>query len=101
MEPAELFNKVKTLAKQGLTQKQIATELGFKTPFTLNSRLIKASQASGKPVPAFRQPRKNKPARRVETVLVKRLAGLIPNTQLLIPRRRQACSLVAAPRLGQ
>jgi len=51
MEPAELFNKVKTLAKQGLTQKQIAEQLGFKTPFTLNNRLVRASQASGKPFP--------------------------------------------------
>jgi len=72
MEPAELFNKVKTLAKQGLTQKQIATELGFKTPFTLNNRLVRASQASGKPVPAFRQPGKDKAEKRVETVEVKR-----------------------------
>ncbi len=72
MEPAELFNKVKTLAKQGLTQKQIATELGFKTPFTLNNRLVRASQASGKPVPAFRQPGKDKAEKRVEVVEVKR-----------------------------
>ncbi len=72
MEPAELFNKVKTLAKQGLTQKQIATELGFKTPFTLNSRLVKASQATGKPVPAFRQPGKDKAEKRGEMVEVKR-----------------------------
>ena len=72
MEPTELLNKVKSLAKRGLTQKQIATELGFKTPFTLNSRLVKASQASGKPVPAFRPPRKDKPARRVEMVEVKK-----------------------------
>jgi len=72
MEPAELFNKVKTLAKQGLTQKQIATELGFKTPFTLNNRLVRASQASGKPVPAFRQAGKDKAEKRVEVVEVKR-----------------------------
>ena len=72
MEPAELLSKVKTLAKQGRTQKQIAIELGFKTPFTLNSRLIKASQITGKPVPAFRPRKKDKPAKRVETVEVKR-----------------------------
>ncbi len=72
MEPAELLKTVGTLAKQGLTQKQIAIELGFKTPFTLNSRLVKASQASGKPVPAFRPPRKDKLAKRVETVEVKK-----------------------------
>jgi len=72
MEPAELLNNVQSLAKQGLTQKQIATELGFKIPFTLTSQLVKASQATGNPVPAFRPPRKDKPARRVETLLVKR-----------------------------
>ena len=72
MEPTELLNKVKSLAKQDLTQKQIATELGFKTPFTLSSRLIKASQTSGKPVPAFRPRKKDKPISRVETVEVKK-----------------------------
>ena len=72
MEPTELLSKVKSLAKQGLTQKQIATELGFKTPFTLSSRLVKASQITGKPVPAFRRPKKDKPITRVETVEVKK-----------------------------
>ena len=72
MEPTELLNKVKSLAKEGMTQKQIATELGFKTPFTLNSRLIKASQASGKPVPAFRSPKKDKAQNQVETVEVRK-----------------------------
>ena len=72
MEPTEHLSKVKSLAKQGLTQKQIATELGFKTPFTLTSQLVKVSQASGKPVPAFRPPRKDKLAKRVETVEVKK-----------------------------
>ncbi len=71
MEPSELLNSVKSLAKQGLTQKQIAQELGFKTPFNLNSRLIRASQATGKPVPAFRPRKMDKPAKRVETVEVK------------------------------
>ena len=72
MEPTELLKKVDTLAKQGLTQKQIAEEMGFKTPFTLNNRLVKASQATGKPVPAFRPRGKTKLEKRVETVVVKR-----------------------------
>ena len=72
MEPAELFQKVKSLAKNGLTQKQIAVELGFKTPFTLNNRLIKASQQSGKPVPIFKALKKNDSTARVEMVEVKR-----------------------------
>ena len=71
MEPAELLKQVDSLAKQGLTQKQITEQLGFKTPFTLNSRLVKASQATGRPIPAFKPPKKRveKP---VETVEVKR-----------------------------
>ncbi len=71
MEPAELFQKVKSLVKNGKTQKEIAVELGFKTPFTLNNRLIKASQISGKPVPSFRPRKKDKPPKRVEMVVVK------------------------------
>ncbi len=71
MDPTELLKQVDSLAKQGLTQKQIAKELGFSTTFTLNSRLVRASQATGKPIPAFKPPKKRveKP---VETVEVKR-----------------------------
>ena len=72
MDPAELFKKVGILARQGMTQKQIAAELGFKTPFTLSSRLVKASQATGKPVPPFRSLRKRKHEKRIEQVEVKR-----------------------------
>ena len=70
MNPAELLKKVASFAKQGMTQKQIVEELGFKTPFTLSSRLVKASQATGKPVPAFK--RKAKRERRIELVEVRR-----------------------------
>ena len=66
MEPAELLKKVASFAKQGMTQKQIAKELGFKTPFALSNRLVKASQATGKPVPPFRSLRKAKRERRIE-----------------------------------
>ena len=72
MEPAELFKQVASLAKQGLTQKQTAEQLGLKTIFTLNTRLVKSSQATGKPVPAFRQTRKSQVPKWVETVVVKR-----------------------------
>ncbi len=72
MNPAELLKKVDSMAKQGLTQKQIAKELGYSTTLTLNNRLVKASQASGKPVPAFRQPGKDKAKKRVELVEVKK-----------------------------
>ena len=72
MEPVALLKKVDSLAKQGLTQKQIVEELGLKTIFTLNTRLVKASQATGKPVPAFKPTRKGQGARRVELVEVRR-----------------------------
>ena len=71
MEPAELLKKVGALAKQGSTQKQIAKELGFSTTFTLNNRLVKASQQTGKPVPAFRSPKTPAP-KQVEVVEVRR-----------------------------
>ena len=71
MEPAELLKKVTSLAKQGMTQKEIVGELGYKTPFALSSRLLKASQATGKPVPAFKSA-KGKFPKRVESVVVRR-----------------------------
>ena len=72
MEPTELLKKVDSLAKQGLTQKQIAKEMGFSTTFTLNNRLVRASQATGKPVPAFRPRGRTKLEKRVKTVEAKR-----------------------------
>ena len=72
MEPAELLRRVASFAKQGMTQKQMVGELGFKTPFALNNRLVKASQATGKPVPAFNPTKKGRGARRVEIVEVRR-----------------------------
>ena len=72
MEPAELLKKVASFAKLGMTQKQMVGELGFKTPFALNNRLVKASQATGKPVPPFRSLRKRKHEKRIELVEVKR-----------------------------
>ena len=72
MDPAELLRKIKSFAKQGMTQKQIAGKLGFKTPFTFNNQLVKASQATGKPVPAFRLQRKAKLKKWVEIVEVRK-----------------------------
>ena len=72
MEPSELLKQVASLAKQGLTQKQIAEELGLKTIFTLNTRLVKASQATGKAVPAFKSAKKNRAERPVDLVEVRR-----------------------------
>ncbi len=71
MEPAEFLKEVESLAKQGLTQKQIAEQLGISATLTLNNRLVKASQITGKPVPAFGRSRKDNTEKRVETVEVK------------------------------
>lgn len=53
-------------------QKLVGNPRVFNTSFTLSSRLAKASQASGKPVPQFRRAKKDKPQKQVETVEVKR-----------------------------
>lgn len=68
-----LLTRVKLLAEEGLNQKQIAQSLGFKTTFTLNNRLVKASQETGQAVPRFKPERGGKKGlKRVEEVQVKR-----------------------------
>ena len=71
MEPNELLKKVAALAKRDLTQKQIAEEIGFQNTTTLHSRLVKASQITGKPVPAFKSRGGRASVKRVETLQVK------------------------------
>ncbi len=69
----QLLLQVEKLANEGNNQKQIAKILGFKTTFTLNNRLVKASQISGRPVPPFKPNRKGrKDLKPVEFVEVKR-----------------------------
>lgn len=48
-----LLGSVKRLAAKGLTRQQMAEQLGFKTTFKLFTRLVKASQRTGLPVPPF------------------------------------------------
>ena len=68
-----LLGQVDKLAKEGNNQKEIAQILGFKTTFTLNNRLVKASQVTGKAVPPFKPDRKGrKGLKPVEVVEVKR-----------------------------
>ena len=68
-----LLQEFEKLAREGNTQKQIAIFLGFKTTFTLNNRLVKASQITGKPIPSFRLNQKGKKGqKRVEVVEVKK-----------------------------
>jgi hypothetical protein len=69
----DLLNQVEKLADGGNNQKEIAKALGFKTTFTLNNRLVKASQITGRPVPKYKSHRKNKDeVKRIEIVEVRR-----------------------------
>lgn len=69
----QLLSQVEKLAREGNTQKEIAKTLGFKTTFTLNNRLVKASQTTGKPVPPYKPEGLGKKGRkRIEKVEVKR-----------------------------
>jgi len=68
----ELLTQVEKLANEGHNQKEIAKTLGFKTTFTLNNRLVKASQITNRPVPPFKPDRGGKKVKRVEFVEVKR-----------------------------
>lgn len=69
----ELLAHVERLAKEGHNQKEIAKALGFNTTFTLNNRLVKASQLTNRAVPPFRPHRGGKNGlKHVETVEVKR-----------------------------
>lgn len=69
----QLLKQVEKLAAEGNNQKQIAKTLGFKTTFTLNNRLVKASQIAGVPVPPFKPSRSGrKELKMVEFVEVKR-----------------------------
>jgi hypothetical protein len=68
-----LLTQVEKLANDGNNQKQIAKALGFKTTFTLNNRLVKASQITNRPVPKYKSSRRSKDEiRRVEIVEVRR-----------------------------
>jgi hypothetical protein len=69
----QLLSQVEKLGIEGHTQKEIAKALGFRTTFTLNNRLVKASQTTGRPVPPFKPEGAGKKGRKkVERVEVKR-----------------------------
>lgn len=109
-----LLSQVEKLALDGRTQKDIAKVLGFKTTFTLNNRLVKASQISGKPVPPFKPEGAGKKGKkRVERVEVRRRgkgdsfgvnvpqeplmrAGLKPGDALRLTVRGKVISLTKA-----
>lgn len=107
----QLLSQVEKLANEGHNQKEIAKALGFKTTFTLNNRLVKASQITGKPVPKYKPNRQGKKElKRVEQVEVKRRgkgsafgvnvpqeplmrAGLKPGDKLRVSVRGKTISL--------
>jgi hypothetical protein len=64
---ADLLKEVERLAGEGLRRAEIAERLGFKDPTRFSSRLVRASQQTGKPIPAF----KASPKKPVEAVQVK------------------------------
>ncbi|MDH4246719.1 MAG: hypothetical protein OEW39_02755 [Deltaproteobacteria bacterium] len=69
----KLLKDVEKLVGEGMNQKQIAKKLGFRTTFTLNNRLVKASQITGNSIPPFKRDRKGlKGKKRIEQVVVKR-----------------------------
>ena len=70
--PAELMRRVEQFATEGYPKGEIAERVGIKNATTFTARLVRASQQTGKPIPAFKR-RTRMPARkRVEAVQVKR-----------------------------
>ena len=68
----DLLAQVKKLAKEGYTQIELAKALGLKSVITLHSRLLRASQLTGKPIPEFRAKRVRSEPKRTEIVEVRR-----------------------------
>lgn len=67
---ATLLHEVERLAGEGLGRKEIAERLGFKSAYAFNHRLVKSSQQTGKPIPAFRS-RRQTLAKRTDLVRVR------------------------------
>ncbi len=67
---ADLLKEVEKLAGEGYAKGEIAERLGFKNPTTFEGRLVKASQRTGRPVPAFAA-RAKAGRKRVDVVQVK------------------------------
>jgi hypothetical protein len=73
LQATDLLHRVEELAAEGHGKGEIAKLLGLKSTMTLNSRLVKASQQSGRPIPLFRVgTRKPKAKPPVQTVQIKR-----------------------------
>ena len=68
----DFLNVVGKLARDGLNQQQIAARIGVMTTTSLMARLVRASQATGKPVPNIGRGRTKSVPKRVEMVTVAR-----------------------------
>jgi hypothetical protein len=71
---ADLLKEVERLAGEGYGKGEIAERLGFKNPTTFDSRLVKASQLTGRPIPAFRV-RATRSRKSIDRVRVKARGG--------------------------
>jgi hypothetical protein len=71
---ADLLKEVERLAGEGLGKGEIAERLGFKSPTTFDSRLVKASQRTGKPIPVFKR-RASRSRKSVDRVPVRARSG--------------------------
>jgi bifunctional DNA-binding transcriptional regulator/antitoxin component of YhaV-PrlF toxin-antitoxin module len=67
-----LLKEVEKLAVEGSGKGEIAGRLGFKNTTTLTGRLVRASQQTGKPIPAIRRQPRARSKKHVETVQIKR-----------------------------
>ena len=75
MEPKELFDSVRKLAKEGKSPREIALALGFKTQVTFQARLIEASMTLSKPVPLMKKSRGGTGAKAIEQINVRKSKG--------------------------
>jgi len=71
-DPEALLRQVEAMAESGFSRREVERELGFTNAATLNSRLVRASQETGKPVPVFRRGSRADQQQRVEEVVVRR-----------------------------
>jgi antitoxin component of MazEF toxin-antitoxin module len=71
--PTELLRQVKQLAAARHSKSAIAARLGMKNDATFTSRLVRASQLTGKPIPTFqRRTRATAGRKRVEVVEIRK-----------------------------
>jgi len=66
------MRRVEQLAAEGCPKVEIAGRVGIKNMTTFTARLVRASQQTGKPIPAFKVRAKVPTKKRVEAVQVKR-----------------------------